>query len=60
QHARRLGQLKPVRIFLVEGDACEAFRNRVVAKGAKTGDVKFLALSLDMDWPSVFTGHFVV
>jgi hypothetical protein len=58
-HARELSQLEPLRVFRIEGDAGVVYRQYLVRKGTKAGDVKFCALSLDVGWGDVFEGDYV-
>jgi len=59
QHARRLSQLTPLRIFLVTGEASELYRQHLMKRGMKAGDIKFQVLSTDLAWSVVFPGKFV-
>lgn len=56
QHARRLGQLEPVRIVPAPPDAALRYRRHLMQRGMKAGDIKFQALSPDPSWSAVFTG----
>lgn len=47
RHARALSQLHPLRVSPVTGDAAAAYRDALVRKGMKAGDIKFEALSRD-------------
>ena len=58
-HARRLGQLGPVRAFRVRGDGRAAFVAGCVALGQRAGDVKPAALHRDGGWAGRFAGAFV-
>lgn len=57
-HARGLGQLDPVRLFAVEGNAGEVYISYHTAKGMKRGDIKFSALHTDTGWEQRFEGGF--
>lgn len=52
-HARNLGQLRPVAPVPVS-DAPRRYRDALVARGMKAGDVKAVALHPDPDWRSRF------
>lgn len=49
-HARRLGQLNPVELRLVEGEATECYRQRRIHEGRRSGDLKLFALHRETDW----------
>ena len=57
-HARRHGQLQPLRVFVIEGDAFLAYRTRLLEQGVKAGDIKDLALSAKSGWDSAFKGRY--
>ncbi len=59
QHARRLSQLTPLRVFLVSGEASEFYRQHLMERGMKAGDIKFQVLSTDSAWSVVLPGKFV-
>jgi hypothetical protein len=54
--ARRMGQLEPVRIFLVEHGGSQTFLRRAVAEGQSLGDVKPAALDARTGWTRHFEG----
>lgn len=56
QHARRLGQLLPLRVVSLEGDAMAVYRRCMMEKGMKAGDIKVTPLSKDSGWSFVFGG----
>lgn len=58
-YARDLGQLGALRLFVVEGDAQEAYLERRHALGSTLGDIKPAALSTASDWATVFRGRLV-
>jgi hypothetical protein len=53
-HARRLGQLRPVRVRVIRGDADRQYRAHLLKLGARHGDVKYPALRSEMGWPAAF------
>jgi hypothetical protein len=59
RHARNIRQLQPLRVFNVCGDASAAYREFMLRKGQKAGDIKFLPLSTDTGWNGAFRGQFV-
>ena len=59
RHARRLGQLQPVRVFELTGAPDVEYREHCARNGMKRGDVKFLRLSRQPGWGNVFEGRFV-
>jgi hypothetical protein len=58
-YARDLGQLGALRLFVVEGNAEEAYLERRHALGSALGDIKPAALSTAGDWATVFRGQYV-
>ncbi len=54
QLCRNLGQLKPVKICLIEGDYHQEYLNFYLAKGRKLGDIKPELLSLETNWINTF------
>jgi len=56
-YARDLGQLGALRLFIIEGNAHEAYLERRRALGSTLGDIKPAALSTASDWPAVFRGR---
>lgn len=59
RHARNLGQLAPLRAFLVAGDAVAVYRDRCASMGMRLGDIKLLPLRAETDWADVFQGQLV-
>jgi hypothetical protein len=53
-HARRLGQLRPVRARVIRGDVDRQYRAHLLKLGARHGDVKYPALRIEMGWPEAF------
>ena len=58
-HARRLGQLGPVRAFRIARGGAQAYLDGCVSLGQRMGDVKPAALHRDGAWAGRFTGAFV-
>jgi len=59
-HARRVGQLGPVRIFQIRGEAAEEdYLRRCAALGQRAGTVKTTALQRAAGWETWFKGNFV-
>ena len=52
----RLGQLHPVRTYLVANNAYQAFTRTLVARGAQLGNIKPTPLSRRSDWSDYFAG----
>lgn len=58
-YCRDLGQLLPVRLFVINAKGYEAFARTQAAKGARLGDVKPVTLSRASGWSQIFSGRFV-
>lgn len=56
-YCRRLGQLKPPRVFLLTGNPHQEYLEECVNRGQRLGDVKPTALHLQGGWNQVFTGQ---
>jgi hypothetical protein len=54
-----LGQLAPVQVFRIEGDAFSLYLGQCRARGQRMGDVKPLALSPVSGWSGNFPGRFL-
>jgi len=54
RHARRLGQLRPVRVRVIRGDADRQYRTHLLTLGARHGDVKYPVLRIETGWPAAF------
>jgi hypothetical protein len=50
RHARNLGQLAAVEVCVVPSNADAAYREVLMSRGTKAGDVKFLRLMPDYGW----------
>jgi hypothetical protein len=57
RHAVALGQLAPLRLFLVSGDAHHAYLERCRRAGASLGQIKPRALSRERGWSSLLSGR---
>jgi hypothetical protein len=56
-HARNLGQLGPVRLFMVDSQtARSSYLTRALARGQRLGDIKWHALSPEDGWEDQFSG----
>jgi hypothetical protein len=58
-YCRKLGQLRPAAIFLLNGDPYAAYVTRLQAGGQRLGDIKPAALSLLDGWSTHFLGRYV-
>ena len=56
-YCRRLGQLGPLRLFRVTGDARPTYLERCVALGQRAGDIKPTALHSESGWSDHFDGR---
>jgi hypothetical protein len=59
RHAVALGQLAPVRLFVVSGDAHHVYLERCRRSGASLGQIKPRALSCERGWSSSFSGQYL-
>jgi hypothetical protein len=61
QHARNISQLQHLKVFRIDGsqDADVVYRRHFLEQGAKSGEIKFNALSLDHTWADEFPGEFI-
>jgi hypothetical protein len=57
-HARRLGQLAPLRVFRANG-AGEAYLSAAARPGQRLGDVKPVALDRRTGWSRILQGRFI-
>ncbi|MBC8060249.1 MAG: GH3 auxin-responsive promoter family protein [Clostridiaceae bacterium] len=58
-YCRKLGQLKKLRIFLLQGNPEKEYIDECIKRGQRMGDVKPIILSLKGGWDKVFTGHYL-
>lgn len=59
QHCVNLGQIRPVRCFVVEHDAHEVFMQRMIELGKPLGQIKPTALSNEAGWGARFSGRYL-
>lgn len=62
-HCRRLGQLAPARLFLIDQGATspeELFQRRMMSRGIKAGDIKPAPLDSRPGWEQCFSGKFAL
>jgi hypothetical protein len=57
-YCRVLGQLGPVRVFVIKGRAYARYASRLQQAGMRLGDIKPLPLSERGDWSDVFEGRY--
>jgi hypothetical protein len=55
---RKLGQLRPARVFVIRSGADVAYFRRIQERGLKPGDIKPAPLSADTGWAECFAGQF--
>ncbi len=58
-YCRDLGQLLPVRLFVIAERGYEAFAQRQAANGARFGDIKPVALCRASGWSEIFSGSYL-
>jgi hypothetical protein len=58
-YCRDLGQLRPVRVFCIVGNAYESFVKQESANGARLGNIKPAVLSLKSNWSHIFRGQYL-
>lgn len=56
---RDLGQLQPLRVFVIAAGGFETFARRQAESGARLGDVKPVLLSKASGWSRIFSGHYL-
>jgi len=56
-HARRVGQLAAADLFFITGDAQRVYRDYLITKGMKAGDIKPVPLHSEPVWQNVFSGY---
>jgi hypothetical protein len=59
RHARNLGQLAAAGVFRIEQGGMGAYRERLLGRGTRAGDIKPVALSTEDGWGSVFRGRYL-
>jgi hypothetical protein len=58
-YCRDIGQLSPVRVFIIAGRGFETFAARQAAKGTRLGDIKPMALCGTAGWSKAFSGVYM-
>jgi hypothetical protein len=58
-HARRLSQLGPVRVFLIDGKHAETYTAEMARRGMRLGDIKPSALDDRTGWSERFRGAYL-
>jgi len=59
RHARDLGQVLALRVFVIEKDGTQAYFRRCVEDGQNLGDVKHVVLDRRTGWADHFSGRFI-
>jgi hypothetical protein len=61
KHARSLSQLRRLKVFRIDcsQDADAIYRRHWLERGAKHGEIKFNALSMDRTWTDEFPGEYI-
>jgi hypothetical protein len=57
-YCRKLGQLKPLRVFALTGNPEKEYLEECVKRGQKLGDIKPAVLHLKGGWDKVFKGEY--
>ena len=55
-HCRRIGQLKEVRVFRIQGDSSAAYLQRCIGLGQRAGTIKLVKLHRTPGWEHWFQG----
>jgi hypothetical protein len=58
-YCRELGQLLPLRVFVINERGFETFARQQAAHGARLGDIKATALCRTSGWSATFSGAYV-
>jgi hypothetical protein len=58
-YCRKLGQLKPLRIFMLTGNPRQEYLEECVRRGQRLGDIKPVLLHLQGGWDKVFKGEYL-
>jgi len=58
RYARNLGQITPLRLFLIDSGGIRDYFNRGIAEGQKAGDIKSDILDRRIGWEGYFKGSF--
>jgi hypothetical protein len=57
---RKLGQLKPPRLFRIKTDGQKTFFAHELSRKKRLGEIKPPALSLQTGWSQIFEGHYLI
>ncbi len=57
-YCRHLGQLKPIKLFILTGNPKKEYSEGCMSKGQKLGDIKPTYLALTEGWDTIFTGYY--
>jgi hypothetical protein len=60
RYCRELGQLDPLRVFRIEGDALESYLSACQSHGQRAGDIKPVALHRLGGWSQAFRGEIIL
>lgn len=58
KHCRNIGQLEPVKLFIIQSAGEKDFINFCIYRGQKMGDIKNKILDKSLGWTSVFKGKY--
>lgn len=58
-YCRKLGQLKPLRLFRLTGDPLQEYTAECLRQGKRLGDIKTPVLSVYPDWDLIFKGEYL-
>jgi hypothetical protein len=58
-YCRKLGQLKPLMVFMLTGNPEKEYLEECVRRGQRLGDIKPVSLHLQGGWANVFKGEYV-
>lgn len=58
-YARDLGQILPIKVFLIKSNGAESYFKRCIEEGQKIGEIKQVALDNRTGWEQYFEGNFL-
>jgi hypothetical protein len=58
-YCRKLGQLKPLKIFYIRKNARQVYIDECIRRGQRLGDIKMTILHLQNGWNKVFEGDYI-